>query len=173
MMERKPLRSRLSGWGRSALFASLGLNLFFAGWLIGARTIPWGFGPPPSPMQRVSERLRYSLSEDGFRIVNDVLRQLETDIARHFRTTAPLRDAVKDALAADKFDQAAFAAALADLNAEVARHSAQLNIRIADVVARLSAEDRRRLAELTIPPPPLGPGFLFPDRPGPPPPPPR
>lgn len=170
-MERKPLRARLSGWGRSALLASLGLNLFFAGWLLGARVVPWGFGPPPGPMQRVSERLRYSLSEDGFRIVNDVLRRLDADMARHFRDTAPLRDAVKNALAAAPFDRAVFTAALADLNAEVARHSAELNARVADVVALLSAEDRRRLAELTIPPPPLGPGFLFPDRPGPPPPP--
>jgi uncharacterized membrane protein len=171
MMERQPLRTRLSGWGKSALFASLGLNLFFAGWLLGARTIPWGFGPPPGPMQRVTERLRHSLSEDGFRLVNAVLGQLEADKAQHFRDTAPLRDAVKSALAANEFDRAAFTAALADLNADVARHSAQLNTRIAEAVARLSAEDRRRLSELTIPPPPLGPGFLFPDRPGPPPPP--
>jgi uncharacterized membrane protein len=171
MLERQPLRTRLSGWGRSILFASLGLNLFFAGWMVGARGVPWGFGPPPGPMQRVSERLRHSISDDGFRIVSDVLRQVDADNARHFRETAALRDAVKDRLAVDDFDKAAFAAALADLNAEVARHSAQLNVRIADVVARLSAEDRRRLAELTIPPPPQGPGFLFPDRLGPPPPP--
>jgi uncharacterized membrane protein len=170
MVERRSLRTRLSGWGKSALFASLGLNLFFAGWLLGARVVPWGFGPPPGPMQRVTERLRQSLSEDGFRLVSDVLKQLDADNARHFRDTALLRDAVKDALAANEFDRAAFTAALAELNADVARHSAQLNAQIAEAVARLSAQDRRRLAELTIPPPPLGPGFLFPDRPGPPPP---
>jgi uncharacterized membrane protein len=171
MMERTPLRALLPKWGRAALVVSLGLNLFFAGWLFGVWASPWRYGPPPpGPMQRLSERLRHSLSEDGYRIVNDVIRDFDADNARHFRDTAPLRDAVKTALAAKDFDRAAFASTLADLNAEVARHSAQLNVRIADAMAKLSSDDRQRIAELTLPPPPLGPGFLFPDRPPPPPP---
>jgi uncharacterized membrane protein len=157
---------------RVVLIASLGLNLFFAGWLVGARVVPWGFGPPPGPMQRMSEDLRRTLSDEGFKIISRLVHELETNRARQFDGTGPQRDKFKAALTAEPFDRDALAKVLNDLNAEISRHRAELDGGIVDAVARLTPEDRRRLAELPLPPPPpgsgFGPNFLPMDRPPPP-----
>jgi uncharacterized membrane protein len=157
---------------RIGLVASLGLNLFFAGWLVGARVVPWGFGPPPGPMQRMSEDLRRSLSDDGFKIISGLVRELESSRTRQFDRTGPQRDKFKTALTAEPFDRDAFAKVLNDLNTDISRRRAELDNEIVNAVARLTLEDRRRLAELPLPPPPpgggFGPNFLPIDRPPPP-----
>jgi uncharacterized membrane protein len=143
--------------GRSLLVASLGLNLFFAGWLVGARVVPWGFGPPPSPMHRISDHLRQTLSDEGFRAVDRLIGMLEQRRGRDFVSMGELRERLKDLLTAATFDRVAFSQALKDLNAEMSRGRSEFDEMIVDTVARLSPQDRRRLAEMPLPPPPPAP----------------
>jgi uncharacterized membrane protein len=154
--------------GRSLLVASLGLNLFFAGWLVGARVVPWGFGPPPDPMRQISEHLRRTLSDEGFRAVDQLIGMLDRRRERDFDRMGELRGRLKQLLTQATFDRDAFSQVFKDMNAEMAGGRAEIDELIVDTVARLSPEDRRRLSELPLPPPPPGPGpahgLLPPDR---------
>jgi uncharacterized membrane protein len=146
---------------KTLLFASIALNLFFAGWLVGARMVPWGFGPPPGPRQQFSDHLRSTLSPEGFAAMNRLFHDLEGSRHQEFESTAPLRDRIKQTLTAEPFDRAAFARGLADLNSEIGRQRSELDSTVIDAVASLTAEDRRRLAEVPLPPPPRPPGGGF------------
>jgi uncharacterized membrane protein len=151
--------------GRSLLVASLGLNLFFAGWLVGARVVPLGFGPPPGPMHQISEHLRQTLSAEGFRAVDRLIGVLDRRRERDFGRVGELRGRLKELLTQPTFDRDAFLQVFKDMNAEMSRGRAEADELIVDTVARLSPEDRRRLSELPLPPPPpgLGPAHgLFP-----------
>lgn len=159
------------GWIRILLLASIGLNLFFAGLTIGARLPPWGEPPGAGAPHRTFDHLRRALSEDGYKTVGRLMRDIEARRHQQFQATEPLRARLRTALTAQPFDREAFAKSLVDLNGEIARDRAALDSEIAEAIARLSVEDRRQLADFPLlPPPPHGgagfaPNFLPPDRP--------
>ena len=98
----------------------------------------------------MADRLRGTMSEDGMAKIDALIRDLDTRFAQRISATERSRTRIKGLLAAPDFDSAAFASALAEFHAESESDRADVDRRIADVVSRLSAEDRRKLADVTL-----------------------
>jgi uncharacterized membrane protein len=157
--------SSWSGPVRIVLVASLGLNLFFLGWLVGGVFGPAhrGLRPPPPPLpplHLMADRLRGTMSADGMAKIDALIRDLDTRFVQRISATERSRTRIKELLAAPDFDAAAFASALAEFHAETETDRADVDRRITDVIARLSPDDRRKLADVTL-------AFRPGDRPGP------
>jgi uncharacterized membrane protein len=171
MTEAPPGRAR-PGRLWTALVASLGLNLFLAGWWVGAVLRPWPPAPPPGPLHMLSQRLAGRLSPAAFREVSALIDAIGERLVRQIEDGAPLRGRLRAILVADVFDAAAFVATLDELTAARTRNDGDISRRIAAVVAGLSAADRAVLADVAL----ASPAGLFGGAPGPlppPPPPPR
>jgi uncharacterized membrane protein len=160
-----PGTSPRSGQIRTALIASLGLNLFFVGWLVGGMFGPGrgGYGPPPlplPPLHLMAERLRGSLSDEGMAKIEALIQELDSRFARRISATEQARSRIKSQLAAEPFNADAFADALAAMHVDGEKDRAMIDRRIAEVFAALSPQDRRKVSDvtLTFPPPGRGPG---------------
>jgi uncharacterized membrane protein len=166
MTEAPPARARPSRlW--MALVASLGLNLFLAGWWVGAVLRPWPPAPPPGPLHMLSQRLAGRLSPAAFREVSALIDAIGEHFVRQIADGAPLRGRLRAILMADVFDAAAFVTTLDELTAARTRNDGDISRRIAAVVAGLPAADRAVLADVALASPP----GLFGGAPGPLPPP--
>jgi uncharacterized membrane protein len=144
-----------SGRGRSrhvwtALVASLGLNLFFAGWWVGAVLRPWPPAPPPGPLHMLSRDLAGRLSPAAYREVSALIDTVRERFARQMHDSEPLRERLRVILVTDPFDSAAFVQTLDELTADRARNDGEISRRIAAVVAGLSAADRAILADAAL-----------------------
>jgi uncharacterized membrane protein len=158
-------KSTRPGWGRIALIASFGMNLFFMGLFVGGQLGPGrvGYGPPPPPLpplHLMADRLRGTLSEEGLAKIEALIGELDSRFARRISAVEQPRQRIKSLLTAESFDAAAFAAALGDISIEAEKDRADVNRRIAEVMSQLSRQDRTRLGEVTLsfPPPGRGPG---------------
>lgn len=152
-------------WGRIALIASLGMNLFFMGLFVGGLLGAGGFGygpppPPLPPLHLMADRLKGSLSDEGFAKIEALIGELDARFARKISATEQPRQRIKSLLVAEPFDAAAFAAALGEMSVEIDLDRTDINRRIAEVMSQLSRQDRTRVgdATLTFPPPGRGPG---------------
>jgi uncharacterized membrane protein len=132
-----------------ALIVSVGVNVFIAGWLVGDRA--GRFGPPPPPpgsMQPFRDSFENTLSPDGARIMDTVVRTLQGRGAQHFHSFQELGERMEQALVGEAFDRAGFLAAARELSAEQATDRGEVAEQIADAIAKLSPEDRKRLSEM-------------------------
>lgn len=151
-----------SNWVKIALLASLGLNLFFAGWWAGdlsRAVIGHGHGPRPNPMQDLTERLHGKLSAAGMAKVEALAHEIDQSFDRRREDPRQFRDRLKPIIAAEQFDPAGFDQVI---DKEITRRAAfetGIARRIGEVLNELSPADRKVLVDMVLdrPPPPPGP----------------
>ena len=153
-----------SGWQRFnllavCLLASLAANLFLAGWLLGSHSIRHGFGPPPSspPFDRsFNDQIRMSLSPDGAKIMEQAFETIRKHFADRSAEAKSARERLTDAMKADQFNVSDYIAASKAARAERDSDRLAADEEIARAIARLSPDDRRKLAEIRQHPGPPG-----------------
>ena len=145
-------------WLRGALIASLGINLFFAGWWVGDAL---NRRPPPPPFgqfQTLLARVEGKLSAEGATRVRALVAELES---RHGPggpggppPISPNR--LYAVVVAPDFDKAAFLQVIESFHTARLARDRDLDRRIAEVLATLAIADRRVLADavMQLPPPP-------------------
>jgi len=131
------------------LIASLGANLFFAGWILGGSSIHAWRGP--SGPGAFDERLRESLSQQGAIIMKRALTQVRQQFEAHFADVKSARQRTEKLLSTEPFDRAAFLAENKTERAARAIDQTKADEILADAIAQLSAEDRRSLAAMRLP----------------------
>lgn len=142
-----------------ALFASVALNLFIGGLLVG-RHGPFGWHPGPPPhgdphggpragkdrIERMEAWLMDDLSEDARPVVRRLIAEhraaIEGERAEHHEA----RERVRATLAAEPFDPDAYRAALDAVSAAHASRRDGMHAFMIELAAELSAEDRKALA---------------------------
>lgn len=136
------------------LVASLALNLFLAGLVVGSLMV-WNWrppGPPPRPpFQMMLHEASGKLSPEGLKKLSELADELETDFRKTMDGAEKQRATIRDALLREPFDPAAFAVALDDMFASFSQKRANTNRRFAEVIATLSPADRRQLATVRFP----------------------
>lgn len=141
---------------RYVLLASLVLNLFLAGLMVGRFVAPPPPGPPPSPDRFIDALTRGMSPADGA-VMRQIFAAHRAELDQAMAQADQARESVRDALEAQTFDQAALDAALG--RAEVARRSLE-NLRqgvMTEAVRQLSPEGRRYLAQMVPGRPPPSP----------------
>jgi uncharacterized membrane protein len=164
------MSASVTGWPRLVLIASLALNLFAAGALATALATDRGWLPGlrsharpgrliglPNPRQ-----LRAALPESGQRALDDALRAHGAEIRRRIHDLAAARLEVAAAIRAEPFERAGLDAALARLREREAAVAVATQAMMAELVERLDAEGRARVADLL---PPRRPGPRHPGEP--------
>lgn len=139
---------RARGW---AFVASVALNLFLIGWIVGG----WARMPPRPPFA-MAERLKDRLSASGFSRIGPDLAALDAQAAGLGARFEAVRSAVVAAAAATPFDATALRGALSGLAATRTGEEQRMTERVVDLIGRLEAPDRRVFAEtlFSFPPPP-------------------
>ena len=135
------------------LVASLGLNLFFAGWLLG-RSGPMlrpPFGPWFGP-EHFREFVTSNLSDAGARTMIQSFDDMRLVFDRGRERFDLSRRTLNGVLDAPSFDKPAFLAKKADERAARLKNETEADEIFADGLARLSPEDRRKLARMPFPP---------------------
>ena len=129
--------------------ASLALNLFLAGLLIGGFASPGlpfvRYAPPPAPVFSV-EAVMLGLPEAERATVRRVIGAKSGEIRGAIRALRLAQGRAGDAVAADPLDQAALQSALEDLRARNRDVQAVVHAMIEDLAGTLEPADRARLA---------------------------
>jgi uncharacterized membrane protein len=132
------------------LVASVGANLFFAGWILGGHSIhALREPPPPAPF---AEHVRAALSPQGAEIMQTTFGKMRERFEANFDEIRAQHARKEKLLGSDPFDRAAFLAEIKIERAERADDEAEANEIFSDGIAQLSLEDRRKLATLRLPP---------------------
>lgn len=131
-----------------ALFLSIGANLFLAGWLVGGLSTRPPFGPPPPPIEHFGDQIRDSLSPDGARIMQTAFENIRERFMSRAAEIRSSRDRALDVLKTEPFSPSDYVAASKAARAEEDADRARADEEIANAIAHLSPEDRRRLAEI-------------------------
>lgn len=140
---------------RVALVVSLALNLFALGALstawLGPR--PWGRvlreGRRPSVVGMPNPRqLRAALPERDRPLIADALRAHGPEIRQRIRDLAAARADVAEAIRAEPFDRGRLEAAMATLRERETAVATVTQGMVVDLVSRLDAEGRARVADL-------------------------
>jgi uncharacterized membrane protein len=154
-----------AGWQRSNLLSilllvSLAANFFLAGWLLGSHSGHHRFGPPPPPPfdHFFNDHIRESLSPDGVKIMEEAFDTIRKRFSDHAAEARSVRDRLTDIMKADPFNPSDYIAASKAAHAERDSDHQAADEEIARAIARLSADDRRRLAEIRRHAGPPGPG---------------
>jgi uncharacterized membrane protein len=141
-----------------ALLASLGLNLFFAGWWVGA-----GLRPPPphepgGPLHELEHRLQGRLSPAGMSAVERLIEEIDAGFRHQFDAGDAIRRQLHQILISEPFKPEDFVRTLGELTAGRSSFDSTVAQRVAAFAAGLSPEDRRIFADaiLAMPPGPLG-----------------
>lgn len=149
------MREPLDRW-RLVLVASLAVNLF----ILAALSTAWLGGRGWLPFVRSAERsarlvgmpnprqLRAALDERHRAALDEALEAHGPEIRQRVRDLAAARLAVAEAIRAEPFDQARLEDALAQLRAQEAAVAVATQGMVVDLVGRLDAEGRARVAEL-------------------------
>lgn len=137
------------------LVVSLALNLFVAGalstaWVVGRGVAPfWREARRPAALGMPNPRqLRAALNERQRPVLDEALRAHGPGIRDRIRQLAAARAEVAEAIRAEPFDRARLEAALARLREEEAAVAAATQGMVTEVVARLDADGRARVADL-------------------------
>lgn len=141
----RPRTGRKRGW---ALVASLALNLFLAGWIVGAWTRP----PPPPPFA-LAERLKQSLSPAGRARVAAELDQLDTAMVDTFARFETARHGIAAVIGRADFDAEALRATLSALSDVRGADERRITDRLVALLAQLDGADRARVAAALLGPP--------------------
>lgn len=131
-----------------ALFLSLAVNFFMAGWLVGHRP---GFGPPfpPPPFDRYfNEHIRQSLSPDGAKKMEAAFEGLRDHFADHEKQIRSSRQRLIDILNSDPFDAAKYLAASKASRVEHDSDREAADKELVQAIAQLTPDDRHKLAEI-------------------------
>lgn len=154
-----------AGWQRSNLLSmlllgSLAANLFLAGWLLGSHSGRHGFGPPPPPPfdHFFNDQIRLSLSPDGVKIMEAAFETIRKRFVDHASEERSVRDRLTDVMKADQFSPSDYIAASKAARAVRDSDRQAADEEIARAIARLSPDDRRKLAEIRQHAGPPGPG---------------
>lgn len=145
MSEIKPRRRR---WLLGGLVASLAVNMFLIGWMVGAapRGGPfaiwsWGAGSTAA----TPRWLRAGLGSEGMDRFAVNWRRHRAEMKPLVAEIKSLRGELRAALGAEPFDRARYTAALATLRAHHDALQARIHEVMADTVADLSPDQRRQL----------------------------
>ncbi|MEW6639379.1 MAG: periplasmic heavy metal sensor [Pseudomonadota bacterium] len=135
-------------WQRSSLLpivllASLGANLFLAGWLLGGHSMR---PPPPPPMDHFDDQIHERLSADGAKIMRTAFETIRRRFEAHGAEARAARERQMAVLKAEPFNPDDYVAALQSARTERDAERALADQEIARAIALLSAEDRRQLA---------------------------
>jgi hypothetical protein len=134
-----------------ALIASIGANLFMAGWLLTS--------PSRRPETRAQERgnlreaLNASLSKPGAIELTYALDQVREQFEIRLDAVRADRAEEPGFLASDRFDRTAFLVERTKIRAAFSAAAAESDKIIADALSQLSVEDRHKLASMRLPPP--------------------
>jgi uncharacterized membrane protein len=141
-------RAKLLSFG---LVVSVGVNLFFVGWILGGH---W-FGVKPRSFDREAVRiqLRTTLSAPGAEVVTHALDQVRQQFEHRFQDAETGRQRKSQLLVKDPFDRDAFLAESRAERTEFATGIAKADEIVAGALAQLSLEDRRKLSTMRLPPP--------------------
>jgi len=153
------LDARAAKWVLAALVASLGVNLFVGGMVLGGRF----HHPPPGTFFQsegrergeagrgmsafLMDRMAGALPREArgeFRRAVGEHRAAMAEADKNFRET---RDKLRAAMAAEPFDRAALDAAFAEMRTRMGESQAAMHAALTDAAARLSPEARKRLSE--------------------------
>ena len=145
MSEIKPRRRR---WLLGGLVASLAVNMFLIGWMVGAapRDGPfaiwsWGAGSTAA----TPGWLRAGLGSEGMDRFAVNWRRHRAEMKPLVAEIKSLRGELRAALGAEPFDRARYTAALATLRAHHDALQARIHEVMVDTVADLSPDQRRQL----------------------------
>jgi uncharacterized membrane protein len=131
-----------------ALFLSLAVNFFMAGWFIGRQP---GFGPPfpPPPFDRFfNEQIRQSLSPDGAMKMEAAFEGMRRHFANHEEEIRASRQRLVDILDTDPFDAAKYLAASKASRLDHDKDRQAADEELVRAIAQLSPDDRHKLAEI-------------------------
>ncbi len=129
------------------LFASIALNLFFAGIMVG-RFDRWHGEPKgrehgPSMTRKIERALGDSLTptlRERLKAHSDAMRETR-------RASRDKRDAIRDTLLQEPFDRTAYLQALESMNEVFDRMRAETHSFMIDIVEQLTPEQRRKLVK--------------------------
>jgi uncharacterized membrane protein len=133
------------------LIASVGANLFFAGWILGDHSAN-ALREPQSPPGPFAAHLSSALSPQGAEIMRATFGKMRERFEANFDEIRAEHLRKEKLLGADLFDRAAFLAEIKAERAERADDEAEANEIFSDGIAQLSLDDRRKLAALRLPP---------------------
>lgn len=146
-----------AGWQRSnvlavCLFASLAVNLFLSGWLLGRHSLSHGSGPfAPPPFDRFfDDQIRMSLSPEGVKIMEEAFGTIRMRFANHSSDAQSARERMMEVIKADRFSPSDYIAAAKAARIERDSDRLAADEEIARAVARLSLDDRKKLAEIRL-----------------------
>lgn len=131
-----------------ALFLSLAVNFFMAGWFIGRQP---GFGPPfpPPPFDRFfNEHIRQSLSPEGAKRMEDAFDAMRDHFADHEKQVRSSRQQLVNILDTDPFDAAKYLAISKASRADHDSDREAADKELVRAIAQLSPDDRHKLAEI-------------------------
>lgn len=145
----------LSGWLQRLnlvsvlLFLSLGANLFFMGWLLGGHPhVHRHFSGLLGHPDHFGDQVQTSLSPAGAAIMEDTLNTIRKRFSRTPDNIRASRERIKDAMTADPFDATRFIEVSKDVRSAHENDRAAADDEIARAIARLSPDDRRKLADI-------------------------
>ncbi|MFA7638111.1 MAG: periplasmic heavy metal sensor [Parvibaculum sp.] len=145
-MNDKPQRR----WLGPAFLASLALNLFLVA-LIAVPVIkgpPDRYGPPPKGYgPAVMHGALKELPEEDRLVIRRAMRERFRDVAPHIRETREAHDKLINAIAAEPYDEAAVRAAFDDISEATLAMSVLGREAMLDGFAKLTPEQRQRVAE--------------------------
>tara|TARA_E500000318_G_scaffold60452_1_gene56101 strand:- start:816 stop:1274 length:459 start_codon:yes stop_codon:yes gene_type:complete len=129
------------------LFASIALNLFFAGIMVG-RFDRWHGGPKgpghgPSMTRTIEKALGDSLTPE----LQERLKAHSATMRETRRSTRDKRDAIRDTLLQEPFDREAYLQALGSMNEVFDRMRAETHSFMIDIVEQMTPEQRRKLVK--------------------------
>jgi uncharacterized membrane protein len=143
---RLPAGRNLTSW---LLVASIGANLFLAGWIAGHSRLSWNEPPGPGPFV---EGILGALSDQGSQVMTQAFDDMRSVFDNNRSTFKASRDQLVSILNADRFSKIAFLEEKKGERADRAKMETAADRIFADSVSRLSLEDRRKLARMRIPP---------------------
>jgi uncharacterized membrane protein len=132
------------------LIASVGANFLFAGWILGDHSAYAWRGRPDAGL--FAEHVRATLSPQGAQIMKATFAKLRERFEANFDEVRAAHEHKEKLLSADTFDKVAFLAELKAERAERADDEIEANEIFSDGIAQLSAEDRRKLGAMRLPP---------------------
>jgi hypothetical protein len=141
------------------LLLSLGANFFAAGWLLGGHFVRPRQG---IPIHQYGEQIKAALSGDGALIMQNAFENIHRRFAAHSAAGRSTRDRLSAVLTTEPFSAADYLAVSRESLKEREDDRSLADEEVAAAIARLSPDDRRRLAELRSRRRPDGtaPGFL-------------
>ncbi len=152
-------------WLLAALAASLGLNLFIGGFLVGDELRGWHHPPHGAPWERPphAENQRHifgfvdhmaaTLPEPDRKKFLGVMETYRGELAAADARFHDARDKVRKAIAAEPFDRTALDAAFADVRSSMEEVQKVLHGALADAVSQLPPDARKDLSKWEPGPP--------------------